>query len=147
MKHGDTLFHNTNREIFICNQDIETVVEWISAQEHGNNVSPNIFERIKTPDTLALSLTSISGSGFGLSFDGRVEVDDLIRIQESDNIPTFLDGQIGRVIKSSAETMECRFLTMNAEKHHQLLTYIANHMTVDDFQNRLKPKRASQRTS
>ncbi len=147
IKHGDTLFHNVNREIFICNQDVETVVEWISTQQHGNNLSPNIFERIENPDTLALSLTYISGSGFGLSFDGRVEVDDLVRIKASDNLPAFLDNQIGRVVKSGADTMECRFLTMDAEKHHQLLIYIASHMTVDDFQKRLKPKRASQRTA
>lgn len=145
LKHGDQLHHNSNREVFVCEQNTEIVVEWISTLKHGNNLSPNIFERIQPPETLALSLTHISGSGFGLSFDGRIEVDDLVRIKGADTLPSFLQEMIGRVVKSTEETVECRFLNMNAEQHHQLLTHIASNMTVDEFQRRLRVKRAPQK--
>ncbi|MBT3605332.1 MAG: hypothetical protein HOE48_23125 [Candidatus Latescibacteria bacterium] len=145
LKHGDQLHHNANREVFVCDQNIQIVAEWISALSHSNTLSPNAFDRIETPETIALSLTHISGSGFGLSFDGRIEVDDLIRIKGADNLPTFLQDIIGRVVKITEDATECRFLNMDAEPHHQLLTHIASNMTIDQFQKRLKVRRTPQK--
>jgi hypothetical protein len=147
LKHGDDLIHNSDREVFICRQDTEVVAEWISAKTHGMSLSPNIFDRIEDPETQALSLSYVSGSGFGLTFDGRIEVDDLIRIRGGDTFPSFLEDQIGRVVKMSENYIECRFMTMDAEKHHDLLVYIASNMTVDDFKKRLKTSRRAQRSA
>lgn len=147
LKHGDDLYHNYNRQVFVCNQDLELVVEWVSTQNYGNNLSPNIFERVTDPETLALSIVQLTGSGLELSFDGRLEVDDLIRMKTSDNLPSFLEDIIVRVIKISAETISCRYLNMTDEKRHLLLTHIANHMTVDEFQRRLKVRRSAQKTT
>ena len=146
LKHGDELHHNPNQDVFTCRYNAEIVVTWVAAQTYGSNLSPNIFERVENPETLALSLVYVSGSGFGLSFDGRVEVDDLVRIQGGDKLPSFLEDQIGRVVRATTDALECRFLTMDAEKHHLLLTYIASKMTVDDFQKRLKARRVAKRT-
>lgn len=143
LKHGDDLVHASDREIFQCHQDLEIVCEWASSEKHGNPLSHNIFSRIETPETLALTLTKVTGSGFEVSFDGHVEIDDLLRFQDGEHLHPFLEDCVGRVVKIGAETLSCRFMNIDPDKHHQLLHFIAKHMTLDEFQKRLKRKNIS----
>ena len=138
LQHGDSLYHNSDREVFKCDQDIEIVAEWVPSE--GRVLSPRIFDRMAPPETLACTLTHTTGSGFGLSFDGRVEVDDLIRIRGGNKLPSFLEDQIGRVVKIG-DTIVCRFLNIEPTQHHALLAHIASNLTVETFQKRLKDKR------
>ncbi len=136
--HGDELFHDTEWEMFTCQQDIELVVDWVSNLEHGTNLSPNIYDRIETPPTLVVNLNQLSSSGFTLSFDKKLEIDDLLRVRGGNQIPAFLADRIGRVIKVSEEGVFCRFLKIDHETRHDMITYIAKNMSVASFAQRLK---------
>lgn len=147
LSHGDALFNDANQELFTCAQDIELVAEWISAAQHGHDLSPNIFERIESPPTLAVHLNQLGSSSFTLSFDAQIEIDDLVRIRGSKNTPPFLNETIGRAIKTDENGIRFKLLNLDPDVRHDLLTHISSHLSSASFSKRLQTKTTRARTA
>lgn len=126
LQHGDRIFTNEDRKIFSCDLDEELTAEWLPADRTGRAApSPGLFEKGLETDALPARLRELSGSGFVLSADVTFEINDMVRFAEGCTALDFLDGKVGRVVKTTRKGVRLKFLNLSDCDRDVILNFVA----------------------
>ncbi|MFT5365396.1 MAG: hypothetical protein ACI8V2_000333 [Candidatus Latescibacterota bacterium] len=132
VQHNDALFYEDGGDVFAVDVDWKMDIEWLPASRKGL-VLPSSAEFKEASDTAVISVQCdrISGSGCHLCKEVDMDVNHLVRIQNSPL--KFLNGKVGRVITVSVTTVEIRFLDLTPEDREQILYYMMPRISPDAF--------------
>ena len=147
LQHGDDLIYGGDGEIFTCKQEAELVVEWIPVSKLGRMpTSPKVFDRVES-ETLTAHLKQLTGSGFVLACNDRMEIDDLVRLNAGSNAPDFLADRVGRAVKITREGILFKFLKRTEKERQALLRHITPRLSIEVVSRKMARKPAERAQS
>ncbi|MFT5366452.1 MAG: hypothetical protein ACI8V2_001399 [Candidatus Latescibacterota bacterium] len=122
LQHGDTVLSQKGRNVFSCDLTMEVTASWAQTHDERKVASPALLEA-EEPETLAGSLTELSGSGFTMIANVEVGFNDLIRLEGG--VPDFLKEKVGRAVDISGPQARFKFHNLSAEDREKILNYVA----------------------
>lgn len=141
LRHSDRVIHPKGRKTISCDMDHEFLAYRLPAVKVGRTIpSASLFEKEQEFETLSIHLYELSGSGFVLSADEELQVNDLLKIKDGGELSDVLGAKVGRIMDLTSIGGQARFLNLSTEDRERVLNYVTRRITPDTLKQRTKEK-------